>query len=120
MLMGNGSDPNGLYPGTKWQDLNGTGYDGRVISLGYDVMQTGGSNQVTIGAHNLPDHSHRVVCVPGAEYGSTISGTDNDGRHSLNITTGTYTNGNGNEFVRNEPINVTNAYVHVRGWMRVA
>ncbi|EMH4138518.1 phage tail protein [Serratia marcescens] len=121
MLMGNGSDPNGLYPGTKWQDLNGTGYDGRVISLGYDVMQTGGSNQVTIGAHNLPDHSHRGgMRGPGAEYGSTISGTDNDGRHSLNITTGTYTNGNGNEFVRNEPINVTNAYVHVRGWMRVA
>lgn len=121
MLMGNVSDPNALYPGTKWQDLNGTGYDGRVISLGYDVMGIGGSNQVTIGAHNLPDHSHRGgMRGPGAEYGSTISGTDNDGRHTLNITTGTYTNGNGNEFVRNEPINVTNAYVHVRGWMRVA
>lgn len=121
MLMGNVSDPNALYPGTKWQDLNGAGYDGRVISLGYDVMGVGGSNQVTIGAHNLPDHSHRGgMRGPGAEYGSTVSGTDNDGRHSLNITTGTYTNGNGNEFVRNEPINVTNAYVHVRGWMRVA
>ncbi|HIE4011078.1 TPA: tail fiber protein [Serratia marcescens] len=121
MLMGNGSDPNGLYPGTQWQDLNGTGYDGRVISLGYDAMQTGGSNHVTIGAHNLPDHSHRGgMRGPGAEYGGTISGTDNDGRHTLNVTAGTYTNSNGNEFVRNEPINVTNAYVHVRGWMRVA
>ncbi|EOV7725898.1 TPA: phage tail protein [Serratia marcescens] len=121
MLMGNVSDPNVLYPGTKWQDLNGTGYDGRVISLGYDVMGVGGSNQVTIGAHNLPDHSHRGgMRGPGAEYGSTVSGTDNDGRHTLNITAGTYTNSTGNEFVRNEPINVTNAYVHVRGWMRVA
>ncbi|WP_236720571.1 tail fiber protein [Serratia marcescens] len=121
MLLGNNVDPRAIYPGTDWQDLNGTGYDGRVISLGYDAMQTGGNNHVTIGAHNLPDHSHRGgMRGPGAEYGGTVSGTDNDGRHTLNVTAGTYTNSNGNEFVRNEPINVTNAYVHVRGWMRVA
>ncbi|HID8483841.1 TPA: tail fiber protein [Serratia marcescens] len=121
MLLGNNVDPRAIYPGTDWQDLNGTGYDGRVISLGYDAMQTGGNNHVTIGAHNLPDHSHRGgMRGPGAEYGGTVSGTDNDGRHTLNLTAGTYTNSNGNEFVRNEPINVTNAYVHVRGWMRVA
>ncbi|WP_213927391.1 phage tail protein [Serratia marcescens] len=121
MLMGNVSDPNALYPGTKWQDLNGTGYDGRVLSLGYDVMAIGGSNQVTIGAHNLPDHSHRGgMSGPGAQYDGMQTGTDNSGNYSKNLTAGTYTNSTGNEFVRNEPINVTNAYVHVRGWMRVA
>ncbi|HBC0641580.1 TPA: phage tail protein [Serratia marcescens] len=120
MLLGNNADPRAQYPGTDWQDITGK-FDGRVLALGYDPLGVGGSNHVTIGAHNLPDHSHRGgMRGPGAEYGGTVSGTDNDGRHTLNVTAGTYTNSNGNEFVRNEPINVTNAYVHVRGWMRVA
>lgn len=121
MLMGNGNDPNALYPGTRWQDLNATGFDGRVISLGYDAMGLGGNNKVTIGAHNLPDHSHRGgMNAPGNEYDRTYTGTDNTGGCKLGITSHTYTNSSGAEIVRNEPIDVTNAYVHVRGWMRTA
>ena len=122
MLLGNASDPNALYPGTQWQDLNGTGYDGRVISLGYDAMAIGGSNQVTIFADNLPDHSHKSGWgAPGAPYADDlITGTDNTGNYNRSMTTETFTDSSGSVRVTNAPLNVTNAYVHVRGWMRTA
>lgn len=122
MLMGNASDPNVLYPGTTWQDMNGTGYDGRVLSLGYDALGTGGNNSVTIRPDNLPDHSHKSGWgAPGAAYADDLrTGTDNTGNYNRSMTTETFTDGSGTTRVTNSPINVTNAYVHVRGWMRTA
>ncbi|MDQ7104220.1 hypothetical protein REA38_11730 [Serratia sp. MF2] len=120
-LFGNDTDPRNTWPGTDWQDLNGTGYDGRVLSLGYDALGIGGNNSVYIGAHNLPDHSHQGgMNGPGAAWGHTYTGTDNQGEHQRNLTVGTFTDSNGNEFVRNDPLDITNAYVHVRAWMRVS
>jgi len=122
MLMGSASDPNVLYPGTTWQDMNATGYDGRVLSLGYDALGTGGSNQVTINADNLPDHSHKGGWgAPGAAYANDLrTGTDNTGKYDRSMTNETFTDASGSNHVTNSPLNVTNAYVHVLGWMRTA
>jgi len=122
MLMGTNSNPNVLYPGTTWQDLNATGYDGRVISLGHDALGIGGNNSVTITANNLPDHSHKSGWgAPGSAYANDLrTGTDNTGKYNRTMTAETFTNSSGSTHVSNAPINVTNAYVHVRGWMRTA
>ena len=121
MLLGNNTDPRAVYPGTDWQDITGT-FDGRVLALGYDPLGTGGSNNVTIRAENLPDHSHKSGWgAPGAPYADDLrTGTDNTGNYNRSMTTETFTDGSGSTHVTNSPINVTNAYVHVRGWMRIA
>ncbi|MGW1443648.1 phage tail-collar fiber domain-containing protein [Serratia rhizosphaerae] len=120
VLFANTTNPNTAFPGQRWEDLSAKGYDTRVLALGYNPLTTGGSNNVTISAHNLPDHSHKGgMNAPGKWYDTTVTGTDNSGNYKLGLTTNTYTDGTGNEFVRNEPLNVRNEYVHMRGWMRV-
>ncbi|HEJ7884085.1 TPA: hypothetical protein SMI12_001007 [Serratia liquefaciens] len=115
MLMGNASDPNGLYPGTTWQDMTAS-YDGRVISLGYDPLGTGGSNSVSLGVEHMPAHSHGLK----AYHSNTSLDGGSSNRYSVDPTNGAVaddvvvSSGGGQSF------NVTNAYVHVRGWMRIA
>ncbi|WP_061069087.1 hypothetical protein [Serratia liquefaciens] len=115
MLMGNDSDPNGLYPGTAWQDMTGA-YDGRVLSLGYDALGTGGSNSVTLGVEHMPPHSHNLKAYHSntsldGGWSSRYSVDPSEGSEANDVITST---GGGQGF------NVTNAYVHVRGWMRTA
>lgn len=105
-------NPNKLWPWSTWEY---TGED-RTVRIakqdGSNVGKLGGSDTVTITRANLPNeqlnisgstsqqatqtlstklagrHAHKGgMRGPGAEYGSTISGTDNDGRHTLNWTT---------------------------------
>ncbi|HHB1424105.1 TPA: phage tail protein [Serratia odorifera] len=121
VLFANATNPNTAFPGQKWDDLSAKGYDSRVLSLGYTPLATGGSNKVTVNAHNLPDHSHRGgMEAPGVEWGTANAGTDNTGTYKRGVTSHTYTDANSMEFVRNAPLDVTNAYVNMRGWMRVA
>lgn len=104
-------NPNALWPWSTWEY---TGED-RTVRLakqdGSNVGKLGGSDTVTIARANLPNeqlnisggtsqqaaqtlstkqagkHAHKGgMRGPGAEYDSTISGTDNDGRHTLNYT----------------------------------
>ncbi|BFO08381.1 hypothetical protein GGER_08910 [Serratia rubidaea] len=120
VLFANTTNPNSAFPGQRWEDLSAKGYDTRVLALGYTPLATGGSNNVTIRAHNLPDHSHKGgMNAPGKWYDTTVTGTDNSGNYKLGLTINTFTDGTGNEIVRNEPLNVRNEYVHMRGWMRV-
>lgn len=115
MLMGNHSDPNVIYPGTEWQDMTAS-FDGRVLSLGFDALGTGGSNTVTLGVEHMPPHSHNLK----AYHSNTSLDGGWSSRYSVDPTEGSEGNdvitstGGGNGF------NVTNAYVHVRGWMRTA
>ncbi|NCG53729.1 phage tail protein [Serratia fonticola] len=104
-------NPNELWPWSTWEY---TGED-RTVRLakqdGSNVGQLGGSDTVTITRANLPNeqlnisgdtsqqaaqtlstkpagkHVHKGgMRGPGAEYDSMITGTDNDGRYSLNYT----------------------------------
>ncbi|KAA5931557.1 MULTISPECIES: hypothetical protein [Pantoea] len=120
MLMGNGTDPNGLFPGTTWQYLNGTGYDGRAIVLGTDPLAVGGSNTVTLAEAHLPPHRHAGGATGDAstkpdegagQWGTGRFGTDAKGGYALMQTSAA---GSGQAF------SVQNEYVHLLGWMRTA
>ncbi|MNG64361.1 Tail fiber protein [compost metagenome] len=115
MLMGNNTDPRVVYPGTDWQDLNGT-YDGRVISLGYDNLGTGGSNSVTLGVEHMPPHGHGLK----AYHSNTSLDGGSSNRYSVDPTNGAIASDVITSTGGGESFNVTNAYVHVRGWMRTA
>ncbi len=115
MLMGNHSDPNVIYPGTAWQDMTAS-FDGRVLSLGFDPLGTGGSNTVTLGVEHMPPHSHNLKAYHSntsldGGWSSRYSVDPSEGSEANDVITST---GGGQSF------NVTNSYVHVRGWMRTA
>ncbi|MXP48726.1 hypothetical protein FD733_02360 [Pantoea sp. Eser] len=120
MLLGNSADPNTIFPGTTWQYLNGTGYDGKVIALGTDALQTGGSNSVTLAEAHMPPHRHNGGATGDAStqpdagsaaWGTGRFGTDAKGGYALMQTSAA---GSGQAF------SVQNEYVHVLGWMRTA
>ncbi|MBS3892287.1 phage tail protein [Serratia marcescens] len=115
MLLGNNTDPRAVYPGTDWQDLNGT-YDGRVLSLGCDPLGTGGSNQVTLGVEHLPPHSHNLK----AYHSNTSLDGGSSNRYSVDPSNGAEAGDAITSTGGGQSFNVTNAYVHVRGWMRTA
>ncbi|ENY3036529.1 phage tail protein [Serratia marcescens] len=116
MLLGNNADPRAVYPGTDWQDITGT-FDGRVIALGYDPLGTGGRNEVTLGAQHIPPHEHGLKAYPSNT--ALDGGTSN--RYSVDASQGVVSHGlvTGRDG-GTEAFSVQNAYVHVRGWMRVA
>ncbi|GJK49388.1 hypothetical protein TUM17560_17650 [Serratia marcescens] len=115
MLLGNNADPRAVYPGTDWQDITGT-FDGRVLALGYDPMGTGGNNQVRLGVEHMPPHTHGLK----AYHSNTALEGGWSERRSVDASNGAISDdvitsaGGGQEF------SVQNAYVHVRGWMRIA
>lgn len=116
MLLGNDADPRADYPGTDWQDITGT-FDGRVLALGYDPLGTGGNNEVTLGAQHIPPHDHGLKAYPSNT--ALDGGTSN--RYSVDASQGVVSQGlvTGRDG-GTEAFSVQNAYVHVRGWMRVA
>lgn len=116
MLLGNNADPRAVYPGTDWQDITGT-FDGRVLALGYDPLGTGGNNEVTLEAQHIPPHDHGLKAYPSNT--ALDGGTSN--RYSVDATQGVVSQGlvTGREG-GTQAFSVQNAYVHVRGWMRVA
>lgn len=104
-------DPNKLWPWSSWMQAAEHLTLRTAKADGSDVGVTGGSDTATITRANLPNeqlnisgntsqqaaqtlttalggkHAHKGgMRGPGAEYGGTISGTDNDGMHSLNWT----------------------------------
>jgi hypothetical protein len=120
-FFGNQTNPNQAFPGQAWEDLSAKGFDRRVLALGNTPLSTGGSNSVRITPHHLPDHSHKGgMRAPGKQWGTMETGTDNSSSYPLGLTTETFTDGMGNEHVRNDLLDVTNAYVNLRGWLRVA
>ncbi|MDF9722139.1 phage tail protein [Serratia marcescens] len=120
-FFGNQTNPNQAFQGQVWEDLSAKGYDRRVLALGNIPLSTGGTNNVRITPHHLPDHSHKSgMGAPGRQWGSMQTGTDNSGTYPLGMTTETFTDGLASEHVRNDLLDVTNAYVNLRGWLRVA
>lgn len=118
LQMGNDTNPASIYPGTTWKDLAGD-YGGRVTAIG-PAMETGGSNQVTLTANNLPDHKHKAGDqAPGGVWSTDYThGTDNQKTASLGYTSETLTTANAS--VTNSPFSVRNAYIAFRTWMRTA
>lgn len=116
LQMGNDTNPATIYPGTTWKDLAGD-YSGRVMSIG-PAMETGGSNDVTLSADNLPDHKHKAGDqAPGGVWSTDVThGTDNQKTASLGYTSETLKTDNTN--VSNSSFSVRNAYVAFRTWMR--
>lgn len=136
--FGNEADPRIIWPGTQWQDLNET-YNGRTLSLGYDVLGIGGSDTTTLDISQMPNHGHTVSGttessgahthsgVPAStwtyELGgdntvrfhpNEVGGTDSSGEHAHLFSGTTDETGGG------QPIGIVSSYLHVRGWMRIA
>ncbi|HEC2045279.1 TPA: phage tail protein [Klebsiella oxytoca] len=105
----------------KWADLSET-FDGRVLRIGSKYGATGGSNNVKIEADNLPPHWHRSGDrSPGATWDpNTTHGTDNQKIGPLALTEGTYSDAQGLKASTNKAIDVTNEYVVLCVWIRMA
>ena len=118
LQMGNDTNPASIYPGTTWKDL-AADYGGRVLAIG-PAGETGGSNEVTLNADNLPDHKHKAGdMAPGGVWNTdSTHGTDNQKTASLGYTSETLKTDNTN--VSNSPFSVRNEYVSFRAWMRTA
>jgi hypothetical protein len=106
-------NPNQLFPGTKWKYIG----ENRTIRLakqdGTDLMQTGGSDSVTLNNENLPAHSHEFSANTNLfDYGSKDTswfdygdkGTDVQGAHNhlQGVRSGTSAHMFGTENVSND------------------
>ncbi|EPY7198164.1 phage tail protein [Klebsiella variicola] len=109
------------FPWQKWADLSET-FDGRVVRIGSQYGATGGSNKVKLEADNLPPHWHRSGDrSPGATWEpNTTHGTDNQKSGPLALTEGTYVDSAGLTESTNKTVDVTNEYVSICIWKRVA
>lgn len=116
------SNPAQRFDWQRWQSLSAL-YDGKVIRIAGESGHTGGDNSVTIVADNLPDHFHKAgMRAPGDEWqrDQVSSGTDNQRGQPQQMTGGTFTDQAGTQAVRNTPLDVTNEYVTVAMWKRIA
>lgn len=109
------------FPWQKWADLSET-FDGRVVRIGSQYGATGGSNKVKLEADNLPPHWHRSGDrSPGATWEpNTTHGPDNQKSGPLALTEGTYVDSAGLTESTNKTVDVTNEYVSICIWKRVA
>lgn len=109
------------FPWQMWKSLSDT-FAGRVVRIGAGHGATGGSNKVKIAASNLPPHWHKSGDrSPGETWDPTTThGTDNQKSGPLNMTAGTFSDAAGEQEVANEAIDVTNEYVTLCLWIRIA
>ncbi|WP_440530995.1 phage baseplate protein [Serratia marcescens] len=158
-LLAQNRNPNELFPGTTWIYLG----ENKTIRIGKsdgsDVGTTGGSDTINITRANLPQsvlnvsgstseqpaqtlkakmagrHTHQGgMRGPGPQYSSTISGTDNDGEHTLNWTS---ENGDHEHDVdmpahahtvwgqtealgQGQEISIVESHIKLMGWYRIA
>lgn len=115
------SNPQEQYTWQKWRDLSAD-YGDRVLRISGEAMKTGGSNSVKIEGDNLPPHWHRSGDrSPGTVWDpDTTHGTDNQKSGPLALTEGTFIDAAGKMESANKPIDVTNEYVTVKVWRRIA
>lgn len=85
LFFATNQNPNNLFPNTRWQRINGYGRTIRLANEGMsDVLQTGGSDSVTLSVDNIPSHSHEFSGnTSGFDYGTKT--TSANGKHSHNI-----------------------------------
>lgn len=77
----NDVNPNTIWTGSTWARLPGNGRTIRLANAtGSDVLQTGGSDNLTLTEANLPQHSHPIdLKTSQFDYGSKT--THNAGSH---------------------------------------
>nr|WP_263441291.1 phage tail protein [Klebsiella variicola] len=104
-----------------WIDLSET-FAGGVVRIGSQYGVISGSNNVKIEADNLPPHWHRSGDrSPSAAWDPHAThGTDNQKNGPLALTEGTYTDAAGQKTATNKEIGVTNVYVSLVMWKRMA
>ena len=121
IIVSGEQSPASRFPWQTWADLSETFAD-RVVRIGSQYGATGGSNKVNLEANNLPPHWHRSGDrSPGATWDPTTThGTDNQKSGPLNMTAGTYSDAAGEQEVANEALDVTNEYVILCMWKRMA
>nr|VXZ85935.1 Uncharacterised protein [Klebsiella pneumoniae] len=109
------------FPWQTWADLSETFAD-RVVRIGSQYGATGGSNKVKLEADNLPPHWHRSGDrSPGATWDpNTTHGTDNQKSGPLALTEGTYIDAAGLTESTNKTVDVTNEFVSLVMWKRIA
>lgn len=109
------------FPWQTWESLSDTFAD-RVVRIGFGHGATGGNNKVKIAASNLPPHWHKSGDrSPGETWDPTTThGTDNQKSGPLNMTAGTFIDAAGEQETANESLDVTNEYVTLCLWRRMA
>ena len=79
LQMTNSTNPNDVYPGTTWQEIQGMFLLGS--SSGYSLGSTGGAASVTLTTAQLPSHNHSYN-KPNANTGSTTLTTSQIPSHT--------------------------------------
>ncbi|ENZ0174358.1 phage tail protein [Providencia rettgeri] len=78
-------NPNTLFPGTKWQYIGENKTIRLASSSGANVLQSGGSDSVTLAVGNMPAHGHTFsATTSNFDYGT--KSTNNTGAHTHNIS----------------------------------
>ena len=68
LQMTNATNPNDVYPGTTWQEIQGMFLLGS--SSSYSLGSTGGSSTVTLTTNNMPQHAHSYTKATGGTVAS--------------------------------------------------
>jgi microcystin-dependent protein len=77
-------NPNALFPGTTWNYIGQNQTIRLGLQSGADVMTTGGSDTVAIGAANLPAHAHTFEATTSTyDYGTPSTNTAGGHTHAL-------------------------------------
>lgn len=97
MLFASNQNPNNLFQGTNWQRVPGYGRAIRLASEdGTDVLQTGGSDSVTISSDNIPAHNHSInLSTSTFDHGTKPTTTNGLHQHKTSHRVNNYANSTG-------------------------
>lgn len=81
VLFATSSNPNVLFPGTSWARVPGAGSVIRMSSGDSDILDTGGADNVSLVADNIPAHNH-YVDFNTQDYNFGAMNTETNGNHN--------------------------------------
>ncbi|SEQ64836.1 hypothetical protein SAMN05216522_10527 [Rosenbergiella nectarea] len=97
LFFATNQNPNNLFPNTRWQRINGYGRTIRLANEAMsDVLETGGSDSVTLSVDNIPSHSHGFSGNTSSyDHGTRTTSTNGNHNHGIEHRVNNYANSTG-------------------------